>query len=95
MFWIYASGWLRLVAYLEGASYLLLGVTMLLKYEWQMPQPNYYVGMLHGWLFIAYVGLVLWVAFRQGWPWLKTTLALLASLIPFGTFYADQKLFNS
>jgi integral membrane protein len=50
--------------------------------------------MAHGVLFIAYVGWVLWVANERSWTGKKTFLALLASLIPFGTFYADAKWFR-
>jgi integral membrane protein len=87
-------GQLRIVGFLEGCSFLLLGLTMILKYKYMMPQPNYVVGMFHGVLFIAYVFLVLKVAFTKKWSILVTLLALAASLIPFGTFYADNKIFS-
>ena len=53
-------GRLRIVAFVEGCSYLLLGITMVLKYRFSMPRPNYVVGMAHGVLFVL---LVLQVAF--------------------------------
>jgi len=87
-------GRLRIVAFLEGCSYLLLGVTMILKYRYAMPQPNYIVGLAHGLLFVLYVGLVLQVSFLHKWNLLKMFWAFLASLIPFGTFYADKVLFR-
>jgi integral membrane protein len=87
-------GQLRIVGFLEGCSFLILGLTMILKYKYMMPQPNYVVGMFHGVLFIAYVFLVLKVAFTKKWSILVTLLALAASLIPFGTFYADSKIFS-
>jgi integral membrane protein len=87
-------GQLRIVGFLEGCSFLLLGLTMILKYKYMMPQPNYVVGMFHGVLFIAYVFLVLKVSFSKKWSILVTLLALAASLIPFGTFYADSKIFS-
>ncbi|HXH98993.1 MAG TPA: DUF3817 domain-containing protein [Sphingobacteriaceae bacterium] len=87
-------GRFRLVAFLEGCSFLILGITMLLKYKYSMPKPNYVVGMTHGVLFIAYVILLLQVAYIHKWPVLKVVLSFLASLIPFGTFYADRKLFR-
>ena len=34
-----ALGRLRIVAFIEGCSYLLLGFTMILKYKFAMPQP--------------------------------------------------------
>ena len=84
-------GRLRIVGFLEGCSFLLLGLTMILKYKYLMPQPNYVVGMFHGVLFIAYVFLVLQVAFSKKWSLSITLLALAASLIPFGTFYIEKK----
>lgn len=87
-------GRLRIVAFLEGCSYLLLSFTMLLKYKFSFPQPNYIVGMAHGVLFILYILLVMQVAFLHKWNLLKVFWAFLASFIPFGTFYADKTLFR-
>jgi integral membrane protein len=89
-----ALGRLRIVAFLEGCSYLLLGFTMILKYKFSMPQPNYIVGLAHGILFVLYVGLLLQVSWIHRWTLLKMFWAFLASLIPFGTFYADKVLFR-
>lgn len=89
-----ALGRLRIVAFLEGCSYLLLGFTMILKYKFSMPLPNYIVGSAHGFLFVLYVLLLFQVAFLHRWNLLKMFLAFVASLVPFGTFYADKKLFR-
>ncbi len=89
-----ALGRLRIVAFLEGCSYLLLGITMILKYKFSMPQPNYVVGLAHGVLFVLYVILLLQVAFSHRWNLLKLFFGFVASLVPFGTFYADKKLFR-
>lgn len=87
-------GRLRIVAFLEGCSYLLLGFTMILKYKFGTPQPNYVVGLAHGILFVLYIVLVLQVSFLQRWNLVKIFWAFLASIIPFGTFYADKTLFR-
>jgi len=87
-------GRFRLVAFVEGISYLLLGITMVLKYQYGMPKPNYVVGMLHGGLFILYVILLIQVGFMYKWGIVKMFWGFVASLIPFGTFYADVKLFR-
>ncbi|HEY0897321.1 MAG TPA: DUF3817 domain-containing protein [Sphingobacteriaceae bacterium] len=84
----------RFVAFLEGCSFLLLGVTMILKYQYAMPGPNYVVGMAHGILFILYVLLLLQVTVHYKWSVGKAVLAFAASLLPFGTFYADKKMFT-
>lgn len=94
--WIKTSlGRLRLVALMEGVSFLvILFVTMPLKYAYQMPEPNYFFGSLHGFLFILYVYIVGRQALLRKWSFTKTGLALVASVIPFGTFWADKKLFK-
>lgn len=89
-----ALGRLRIVAFIEGCSYLLLGFTMILKYKFSMPQPNYIVGLAHGILFVLYIVLLLQVSFLHRWSIIKMLIAFLASLIPFGTFYADKVLFR-
>jgi integral membrane protein len=87
-------GRLRVIAILEGISYLLFAVTMPLKYMLEMPGPNFYVGMAHGWLFMLYIILALIAIVKYKWNMKQTLLTLAASLIPFGTFYADAKLFK-
>ena len=87
-------GRLRLFAILEGISFLLFAVTMPLKYGLQIPEPNFYVGMAHGWLFILYVILCIQNIFLHRWSFKISILSLAASLLPFGTFYADAKVFK-
>ena len=88
-------GRLRILAFVEGVSFLvILFVTMPLKYYANMPQPNKIFGMAHGLLFILYVLAVVQSKIEYNWPFKKTALALLASIIPFGTFWADAKLFR-
>ena len=90
-----ALGKLRIVAFIEGCSYLLLGFTMILKYKFEMPQPNYVVGLAHGILFVLYIVLLLQVSLIHRWNIFKMFMAFLASLVPFGTFYADKVLFRT
>jgi len=89
-----ALGRFRITALLEGCSYLLLGLTMILKYQYGIKGPNYIVGMAHGVLFIAYIVLLLQLAYIKKLPFYHLVLAFIASLVPFGTFYADKKLFS-
>lgn len=83
----------RLVAFLEGCSYLLFAITMPLKYKLGIPQPNYVIGMIHGLLFVSYVILLIQVAVEYKWTFKKTALAFIAAWIPFGTFIANKKLY--
>ncbi len=81
------------IAFLEGCSYLAFAITMPIKYMLGMPGPNYVVGMAHGILFLSYVVLLVLVVIQRKWSYLKAFLSLLASLIPFGTFYAKNNLY--
>jgi integral membrane protein len=86
---------LRLVAILEGISFLLiLFVTMPLKYIWQIPEPTYLVGMAHGVLFMVYCALVVLIGIAHKWKLITLFWALMASVIPFGTFIADARIFK-
>ena len=87
-------GKLRIIAFLEGCSYLLFAITMPLKYVYHITGPNKVIGMAHGLLFVLYILLVLKVANENKWAFMKIFWSLVASIIPFGTFYADKKLFR-
>ncbi len=79
----------RVVAFFEGSSYILLLFTMLLKYRFNIPEPNMVVGMAHGVLFIAYVIILLFAARQMRWAFGKMVFAFVLSLVPFGTFYGE------
>ena len=81
----------RSIALLEGISYLLFAVTMPLKYAFDILEPNYYVGMAHGVLFMLYCLLGLASAIHYKWKFGFSVMVFLASLIPFGTFYLHAK----
>ncbi|MEM9928827.1 MAG: DUF3817 domain-containing protein [Bacteroidota bacterium] len=88
-------GRLRILGFIEGVSFLLiLFVTMPLKYYFELPGPNKVIGMLHGILFFGYCYFVVDVGLDRGWNWKVIGLCLLASIIPFGTFWADWKYFK-
>ena len=87
-------GQLRFLAIAEGISYLLFALTMPIKYIFENPIPNKIVGMAHGFLFIAYCIWVILVAFEKKWSITTTLLAGVASLLPFGTFIADSRIFK-
>lgn len=85
-------GRLRIIAFAEGMSFLiLLFIAMPLKYIWQQPMAVRQVGSIHGLLFVLYVLLLVMCSIEYRWKWGKTALLFLASIIPFGTFYADKR----
>lgn len=85
---------LRLVAILEGISFLaLLFVAMPIRHFYNDPYWVAKIGMLHGWLFILYVVMLALAHFQYKWSYGKTFLGFALSFLPFGTFYAERKLF--
>ena len=84
--------WMSLIAILEGLSYLfILFIGMPLKYGLDIPTPNYIGGMLHGLLFMLYIGLIYPTGKNLNWDFITILLAVVASVIPFGTFWFDKK----
>ena len=64
---------------------------MPLKYVYDIPQPNYFIGMAHGILFIVYNLMILGSASKNKWKIKQVILLCFLSLVPFGTFYGDYK----
>ncbi len=83
----------KLVAILEGISFLaLLFIAMPLKYFADLPKAVTVVGWIHGALFVWYIYALAIVHFTLQWSIIKSGLAFLASLVPFGTFVLDRQL---
>ena len=82
-----------MIALAEGISFLtLLFVAMPMKYFMGMPEVVRVVGSIHGVLFLLYVGLLATLHMRQRWPVMFSLYALIAAVIPFGTFVLDKHL---
>jgi integral membrane protein len=95
-FLLTSLGRLRLVSILEGLSLLvLLGIAMPLKYIFHQPEAVRVVGLIHGVLFVSYVLLLVQNAIEQRWSFQKVGLGLLLSVVPFGAFYAERRLFQA
>ena len=50
--------------------------------------------MAHGLLFLLYIALAVVLKFEHKWDNKKFGIITLASIIPFGTFYIEQKYFK-
>ncbi len=84
---------LRLIGFLEGWSFvILLFIAMPLKYFGDEPGAVRVVGMAHGVLFILCVLAALHAHWVYRWPVKRTVLIVLATLVPFGPFYAEYKV---
>lgn len=86
----------KIIATLEGVSLLaLLFIAMPLKYIWEMPEAVRIVGMAHGLLFVVYILFAIMLKVEQDWPWKKFLIICAASVVPFGTFYIENKYFKA
>ena len=86
----------RIVSYLEGVSYLLLlFIGVPLKYFGGNEILVKTLGMPHGLLFIAYILLAFFIKPEFKWSNREFGLILIASVIPFGTFYVDRKFLKN
>jgi len=85
---------IRIWAITEGISYLILVfIAMPLKYGLDEPLAVRIVGMIHGLLFIVVCGLLAYGYFVRKVIDLKLSLQIfIASLIPFGAFWADLQI---
>ena len=82
----------RLITLLEGLSYiLLLFIAVPIKYWGGDESYVKILGMPHGILFMLY--LVLAFLLKDDYQWNRRDMLIvcLASIIPFGTFYVDNK----
>jgi integral membrane protein len=83
----------RKVALLEGLSLIILmGIAMPLKYIWDQSGAVKVVGWIHGILFIVYIWILLRVWMDRDWPFKRVAIAVVSSLVPFGTIVFDRSL---
>jgi integral membrane protein len=85
-------GAFRKIAIAEGISFLvLLFIAMPLKYWANKPQFVQIIGSAHGLLFVLFIlfaGIVL-LKYKKNIGWFAK--AVVASFLPFGTFYMDKQ----
>jgi len=82
----------RLISFLEGLSYLLLlFVAVPIKYIGENEIFVKMLGMPHGLLFIVYIIMAILLKYELSWNSKVFWSILIASIIPFGTFYIDRK----
>lgn len=84
----------KIIAILEGISYLALFANMLFIKPNNMELYKtllFPIGMGHGILFIAYLILATMLKFELDWSWKKYGIIAIASVLPFGTFYIEKK----
>ncbi|MBX3262810.1 MAG: DUF3817 domain-containing protein [Labilithrix sp.] len=84
---------LYLLAWIEGVSLLVLvAIAMPLKYIAHMPTPTRIVGLVHGLAFLAYTAVVLDALATRRLTGRYAALAMVAAVIPGGTFVFARRL---
>ena len=81
---------------LEGISLILLvcvGVPM--KYFMASPELVKILGPIHGGLFLIFVLAAIIATIEYGWKFKTAALVMLSSLVPFGCFYVEAKIFRT
>ncbi|MFV5703354.1 DUF3817 domain-containing protein [Flavobacterium sp. XS2P12] len=84
----------KIVAILEGISYLVLFSNMLIVKPTNLVLYKtllFPIGMAHGLLFITYIILAVLLKFKENWDYKKFGIICLASIVPLGTFYVEKK----
>lgn len=82
----------KYLAIVEGYSFLIiLFLTMPLKYLGGLGLPNKVIGMAHGVLFLSYVAIAIFVGISLKWNIKKQAIVLIMSVVPFGTFWMEEK----
>ena len=81
----------RIVAFLEGLSYLLLMAASIYKKTNGDETFVKLLGMPHGLLFVAYIALAILLKSHYKWNLKTLAIVLVASILPFGTFYIEKK----
>jgi len=83
----------RFMGILEGSSLLiLLFLAMPLKYFFDMPEAVSVVGSIHGFLFVSYCLMIVYMTFIVKWPFIYSVIAVIVAFIPFGNILFDRKL---
>jgi integral membrane protein len=83
----------RVAAWVTGTGLLVLVfIAMPLKYFFDEPRPVALVGMLHGFLYMAYIVCTLILAERCRWRPLDALVILLAGTIPIASFVAERQV---
>lgn len=89
-------GRLRIAALIEGITCILLYlVAMPIKYIFDIDSAVRIPGMIHGVFFILYLLALIPVYLKEKWEFKTLFLCMLASVVPFMTFWADHEYFKN
>jgi integral membrane protein len=81
----------RTVALIEGFSWFLLIIAMVLKYGFAILPPIKFTGWFHGLFFVIYCALLFLLFVKRRFNFKDSFILFIASFVPFGTFWAERK----
>ena len=82
----------RILGLLEALSIIaLFGIAMPMKYWYAVPHATQIPGLIHGMLFLGYIGLATQLAAQEQWSRKQLSHAYLAGIAPLGTLLFDWK----
>lgn len=88
-------GRLRVIAWLEGWSLLLLlFIAMPVKYLLDVPEATQAIGLIHGVLFVLFISSTVVISIVQRWHLGRIFVVMASSFLPFGTFYVDRTILS-
>ena len=82
----------KVAAILEGFSWLGLLTAMFFKWVLGHDDAVAIPGMVHGWLFIGYIGLAIAMWRTQGWTNRTALIAAVGGVVPLGTWWVERQL---
>lgn len=89
-------GRLRIMGFLEGLSLLILVfIALPLKYGYNNESLTKMLGPVHGALFLLFILNTISTGIEQKWKFKTTSTIVVSCLIPFGTFYVDNKFLKN
>lgn len=80
---------MRVVAFLEATSFLALLVATYFKHNGDGELGVSILGPIHGALFLAYVGIAIWLREQRGWSIPTLLWILIGAVVPFGGYVVD------
>lgn len=84
--------WFKAVAFAEAVSYLVLLGASVAKRAADAPELVSVMGPIHGVIFLAYLGLAVFVRTELRWNLWTTVMVVVAAVVPFGGFVVERRL---
>jgi integral membrane protein len=89
----------QVLAWVVGVLLIVLTIGVVLKYlttdgssaQTLGESVTHWVGIAHGWLYMAFLVLAALLARAARWSLPFTVMVLLSGLVPFGTLYAERR----